>query len=85
MRTPRTPCEKGLGYCRVSNDTPSGDAFRCVVPVPPPGRKVLEAGRAPWIVMILQGRPTRHACRFKLANDGQDTRAHTVWYTELSA
>jgi len=56
---------------------------------------VARAGVAAGIVMPVHPHMLRHACGFKLANDGQDTRAiqqylghrnisHTVRYTELA-
>jgi type 1 fimbriae regulatory protein FimB/type 1 fimbriae regulatory protein FimE len=57
---------------------------------------VAKAGRDAGIPFPVHTHMARHACGFKLANDGQDTRAiqlylghkniqHTVRYTELSA
>jgi len=57
---------------------------------------VARAGQKADITFPIHPHMLRHACGFKLANDGQDTRAvqhylghkniqHTVRYTELSA
>ncbi len=60
-------------------------------------RKLLtRAGEKAELLFPVHPHMLRHACGFKLANDGQDTRAiqhylghkniqHTVRYTELSA
>ena len=56
---------------------------------------VAQAGQAAGLALPVHPHMLRHACGFKLANDGQDTRAiqhylghrniqHTVRYTELS-
>lgn len=58
-------------------------------------RIVSRAGRLAGIPFLVHPHMLRHACGYKLANDGQDTRAiqaylghrninHTVRYTELS-
>ena len=60
-------------------------------------RKVVaRAGEAAGLRLAVNPHMLRHACGYKLANDGQDTRAiqdylghrniqHTVRYTELAA
>ena len=59
-------------------------------------RVVQRAGREAGIDFPVHPHMLRHACGYKLANDGQDTRAiqhylghrqiqHTVRYTELAA
>jgi type 1 fimbriae regulatory protein FimE len=56
---------------------------------------VLRAGRAAGLAFPVHPHMLRHACGYKLANEGHDTRAiqhylghkniqHTVRYTELS-
>jgi type 1 fimbriae regulatory protein FimE len=56
---------------------------------------VAEAGKAAGIEFPVHPHQLRHACGFKLANDGQDTRAiqmylghknitHTTRYTDLA-
>ena len=58
-------------------------------------RLLQRAGKAAGLTIRVHPHMLRHACGYKLANDGQDTRAlqaylghkniqHTVRYTELS-
>lgn len=67
-------------------------------PLTPSGvrKMVARAGREAGLPFPVHPHMLRHACGFKLANDGQDTRAiqeylghsditHTVTYTELAA
>jgi len=59
-------------------------------------KMVARAGQAAGLPFPVHPHMLRHTCGFKLANDGQDTRAlqhylghrniqHTVRYTELNA
>jgi len=59
-------------------------------------KMISRAGQAAGIPFPVHPHMLRHACGFKLANDGQDTRAvqhylghkniqHTVRYTELAS
>jgi integrase len=45
---------------------------------------VERAGKAARFDMKIHPQMLRHACGFKLANDGVDARTHTVRYTELA-
>ncbi len=83
-----------LHLVRLKNGTPStrplrGPELRAL-------RKVARAGRLAELPFAIHPHMLKHACGYKLANDGHDTRAiqhyfchknitHTVRYTELAA
>ena len=88
----RPPPARGGQYGRHLFQTERG------APMTPAGFRKTQAriGEASPLAFSVHPHMLRHACGFKLANDGQDTRAlqhylghrniqHTVRYTELAA
>ena len=88
-----TRCVRCASYAAITRETPTY-SFRAISPI---GfhRLVQRLGEAAEMPFPIHPHMLRHACGFKLANDGHDTRAlqhylghkniqHTVRYTEMA-
>src|SRR5262249_42290632 len=91
-RSAVTRCERSASYAAITQQPPTylfpsaaGQSHRLI-------QRVAEAAKMPFPI---HPHMLRHACGFKLANDGHDTRAlqhylghkniqHTVRYTEMA-
>ena len=85
-----TRCGRFVSYAAITLRTPT-----CSFPSIGFHRLIQRLGEAAKMPLPIHPHMLRHACGFKLANDGHDTRAlqhylghkniqHTVRYTELS-
>ena len=86
-----TRCERCVSYDAITPKTPTCS------PISPVGfhRLIQRLGEAAKMPFPIHPHMLRHACGFKLANDGHDTRAlqhylghkniqHTVRYTDMA-
>jgi type 1 fimbriae regulatory protein FimB/type 1 fimbriae regulatory protein FimE len=92
-----TRCEHCASYAAITPHTPTCSFPSAGGPISPIGfhRLIQRLGETAKMPFSIHPHMLRHACGFKLANDGHDTRAlqhylghkniqHTVRYTELA-
>src|SRR6516225_8647581 len=92
-----TRCERCASYAAITRETPMCSFPSAVGRISSIGfhRLIQRLGEAAKMPFPIHPHMLRHACGFKLANDGHDTRAlqhylghkniqHTVRYTELA-
>jgi len=86
IRSAVTKCERCVSYAAITPGTLTSSF---------PNRLIQRVGEAAKMPFPIHPHMLRHACGFKLANDGHDTRAlqhylghkniqHTVRYTEMA-
>jgi len=91
-----TRCGRFVNYAAITRETPTY-SFPSAADLSPIGfhRLIQRIGEAAKMPFPIHPHMLRHACGFKLANDGHDTRAlqhylghkniqHTVRYTEMA-
>ena len=97
IRSAVTRCERCASYAATIPKTPASLFPSAVGQISPIGfhRLIQRVGEAAKMPFSIHPHMLRHACGFKLANDGHDTRAlqhylghrniqHTVQYTEMA-
>ena len=96
-RSAVTRCERSASYAAITPQTPTYSFPNAGGRISPIGfhRLIQRVGETAKMPFPIHPHMLRHACGFKLANDGHDTRAlqhylghkniqHTVRYTEMA-